>query len=129
MGITRKSRPPVLSSTLERAAYSIPEICFRNDISRNAYQRLRAEGRGPRETRFGLNLIRVTAEDEREWLHRLQENGANFEIRATERAVKAGTAAAQSDNHVSKRGRRPQSEPLKSKTKAVRTGTGADPPS
>lgn len=111
MGITRKSRPPVVSSTLERAAYTIPEICFRNDISRTAYHRLRAEGRGPRETRFGLNMIRITAEVEREWLHRLQENGADFEIQAVERASKAGTAAAQSDNHVSKRRRRSRSPP------------------
>jgi hypothetical protein len=106
MGITRKSQRSVSSSTLERAAFSIPEICFRNDISRTAYHRLRSEGRGPRETRFGLNLIRVTLEDEREWLHRLQEDGADFEVQAAERAVKAGTAAASSPTHVSKRRRR-----------------------
>jgi hypothetical protein len=106
MGITRKSQPSVAGSTLERGAFSIPEICFRNDISRTAYHRLRSEGRGPRETRFGLNLIRITAEDERDWLHRLQMEGADFEAQATERAVKAGAAAAQSPTHVSKRRRR-----------------------
>jgi hypothetical protein len=111
MGITRKSRPPVLSSTLERAAYTIPEICFRNDISRTAYHRLRSEGRGPRETRFGLNMIRITAEDERDWLHRLQEEGAKFEIQAAERAVKAGEAAVKSPKHVSKRRRRSRPPP------------------
>ena len=111
MGTTRKSQPPVPSSALERVAFSIPEICFRNDISRTAYHRLRAEGRGPREMRFGLNLIRITAEDEREWLHRLQEERAEFETQATERAVKAGTAAAQSPTHVSKRRRRARTPP------------------
>ena len=80
----------------------IPEICFRNDISRTAYHRLRSEGRGPRETRFGLNLIRITLEDEREWLHRLQEESAEFETQAVERAVKAGEAAVRSDKHISK---------------------------
>ena len=105
MGNT-KSQPS--SSALERASYTIPEICFRNHISRPKYHRLRAEGRGPAETRFGLNTIRVTAEAEREWLRRLQEEPSqDFETKATERAVKAGAAAVRSDLHVSKR-RRPK---------------------
>src|SRR5262249_10954827 len=94
------------SSALERASYTIPEICFRNHISRPKYHRLRAEGRGPAETRFGLNTIRVTAEAEREWLRRLQEEPSqDFETKAIERAVKAGDAAIKSDRHISKRGR------------------------
>jgi hypothetical protein len=98
-----KSEPS--SSALERASYTIPEICFRNHISRPKYHRLRAEGRGPAETRFGLNTIRVTAEAEREWLRRLQEEpGQDFETKAIERAVKAGAAAIKSARHVSKRG-------------------------
>jgi hypothetical protein len=97
-----KSEPS--SSALERASYTIPEICFRNHISRPKYHRLRAEGRGPAETRFGLNTIRVTAEAEREWLRRLQnEPGQDFETKAIERAVKAGAAAIKSARHVSKR--------------------------
>ena len=96
------------SSALERASYTIPEICFRNHISRPKYHRLRAEGRGPAETRFGLNTIRVTAEAEREWLHRLQEEpGQDFETKAIERAVKAGAAAIKSARHISKRQRVP----------------------
>ena len=94
------------SSALERASYTIPEVCFRNHISRPKYCRLRAEGRGPAETRFGLNTIRVTAEAEREWLRRLQEEpGQDFETKAIERAVKAGAAAIKSDRHISKKGR------------------------
>jgi hypothetical protein len=64
---------------------------------------LREKGRGPRETRFGLNIIRVTIEDERAWLHQLQQEGSKLEAQAVERAVKAGAAAVESDNHVSKR--------------------------
>jgi hypothetical protein len=94
-------------SALERASYTIPEICFRNNFSRSKYNKLRAEGRGPVETRFGLNTIRVTAEAERDWLRRLQEESdQDFEAKAIERAVKAGAAAARSPRHVSKRGRR-----------------------
>ena len=36
-------------------------------------------GRGPVEMRIGLNLIRVTAEAERDWQHRMQEPNADFE--------------------------------------------------
>ena len=99
-----KSEPS--SSALERASYTIAEICFRNHISRPKYHRLRAEGRGPAETRFGLNTIRVTAEAEREWLRRLQdEPNQDFETKAIERAMKAGGIAIKSPNHVSKRGK------------------------
>ena len=109
MGAT-KSEPG--SSALERASYTIPEICFRNHISRPKYHRMRAEGRGPVETRFGLNTIRVTAEDEREWLRRLQkESDQDFEARAAERAVRAGEAAVKSEKHISKRARRGRGGP------------------
>jgi hypothetical protein len=53
-----------------------------------------------------LNTIRVTAEAEREWLRRLQEEpGQDFETKAIERAVKAGAAAIKSDRHISKKQR------------------------
>jgi hypothetical protein len=88
-------------SALERAAYTIPEFCFRNNISRPTYHRLRAEGRGPVEMRVGLNLIRITAQAERDWQHRLQRPSADLEQRARTRAVKAGGAAVKSDRHIS----------------------------
>jgi hypothetical protein len=91
------------ASSLERVAYSIPEFCFRNNISRPTYHRLRAEGRGPVELRLGLNLIRITAEAERDWQRQMQEPQPDFETRAAERAVKAGDAAAKSDRHVSRK--------------------------
>ena len=100
MGATR---PEAGSSSLERAAYTIPEFCFRNDISRVAYHRLRAEGRGPVEMRIGLNMIRITAAAERDWQLQMQEPREDLETRATARAVKAGSAAAKSSKHVGKK--------------------------
>jgi hypothetical protein len=95
------------AASLGRASYTVSEICARNNISRSKYNKLRAEGRAPAETRFGLNTIRVTADDEREWLKRLQEEPSqDFETKAIERAVKAGAAAIKSPKHVSKQGPR-----------------------
>jgi len=85
----------------ERVAFPIPTFCYRNGISEPTYHRLRAKGRGPREMRIGLNLIRITAEAEREWQQQMQEDGTDLETRAAERAVKAGTAAVKSDRHIS----------------------------
>ena len=92
-------------SALERAAYSVQEFCLRNHISRPTYHRLRAEGRGPVEMRIGLNIIRITADAERDWQHRMQEPDQDFEARAVERAVKAGAAGVKSSKHVSNRRR------------------------
>jgi hypothetical protein len=90
-------------SSLERIAFTIPEFCFRNNISRPTYHRLRSEGRGPVEMRPGLNIIRITAEAERDWQRLMQEPREDFPTRAVARAVKAGDAAARSSAHVSKR--------------------------
>ena len=108
--VTKKQRT-VSDPLSERVAFPIPTFCYRNGISEPTYHRLRAKGRGPREMRIGLNLIRITAEAEREWQQQMQEDGADFEVQATERAVKAGTAAAQSPTHVSKRRRRARTPP------------------
>ena len=71
--------------------------------------------------RIGLNVIRITAEAERDWQRRMQEPSADLESRAVERAVKAGDAAARSDKHVSKRAARkvnpPDNSPLRVHTK------------
>ena len=75
-------------------------------ISRPTYHRLRAEGRGPVEMRVGLNLIRITAQAERDWQQQLQRPSADLERRARARAVKAGGAAVKSDKHISIRKRR-----------------------
>ena len=100
MGATKSK-----TSAVTRIAFSIPEFCFRNSISRPTYHRLRSQGRGPLEMRIGLNVIRITAEAEREWQRRMQKGSQDFEQQAVERAVKAGDAAVKSDNHVSKKRR------------------------
>ena len=105
MGATK---PEVVMPPLEHAAFSIAEFCSRNHISRPMYHRMRSAGRGPKEMRIGLNLTRITNAAEREWQLRMQEPNADFERRATARAVKAGDAAVKSSKHISKarRGRR-----------------------
>jgi hypothetical protein len=90
----------------EQLAFSIPQFCVRNHISWPTYRRLRLENRNPREMRIGLNLIRIAAEDERDWQQRMKEGGEEFALKATERAVKAGTAAAKSEKHISRKGKR-----------------------
>ena len=103
MGTTKTLQQSTPSSALERAAYTLAEFCYRNQISRPAYHRLRAEGRGPAEMRIGLNMIRITAEAEREWQQLMQEPNEELEQQAVERAVKAGEAAVKSDKHISKK--------------------------
>ena len=117
MGTTKALQQSAPSGALERAAYSIPEFCFRNHISRPAYHRLRSQKRGPVEMRVGLNLIRITVESERAWQRAMQEPREDLEARAIERAVKAGVAAAKSSKHVSKRTAR-KATPLDARAKA-----------
>lgn len=93
--------PPPESGGLSQWATD-PEFCFRNSISRPTYHRLRAEGRGPVEMRPGLNVIRITAEAERDWQRLMQEPREDLETRAVERAVKASEAAVRSEKHISK---------------------------
>jgi hypothetical protein len=101
--VSTTRNPEADSFSLERAAFTVPEFCIRNHISRPTYHRLRAQGRGPVEMRLGLNTIRITAEAEREWQHRMQKPREDLETRTAERAVKAGNAAAKSSAHVSKK--------------------------
>ena len=98
MGSRVRSDP----SLLERVAYTVPEFCFRNRLSRQKYNEMRANGRGPAEMRYGINTIRITAKAERDWQRAMQEPQPEVEQRAAERAVKAGDAAVKSDKHVSK---------------------------
>jgi hypothetical protein len=93
------------SSALERAAYTIPEFCFRNHISRPAYHRLRA-----------------TAEAERDWQRLMQEPNEALEQQAVARAVKAGDAAVKSNKHISKKTRRDR--PRQSEINPVRASRG-----
>ena len=74
-----------------------------SEPGRPAYHRLRAQGRNPTEMRIGLNMIRITAEAEREWQQLMQEPNEELEQQAVEQAVKAGEAAVKSDKHISKK--------------------------
>ena len=106
MGTDRsRAKAPALSGphSFERVAYTVPEFCFRNGISRPTYHRLRAQGRGPKEMRLGLNKILITADAERDWHELMQEPRPDLESRNAERAVMAGAAAVKSSAHVSKR--------------------------
>ena len=114
------THPPNDGLSVQRVVVSPQEFCVRNGISRQTYQRLRAQGRGPVEMRLGIGTIRITLTAELEWQRRMQEESEELEIRATQRAVKAGTAAVKSPKHVSKQGQRSQLESVK---------TGSDPPS
>ena len=60
MGGNRREASPF---SFERVAFTVPEFCFRNGISRPTYHRLRAQGRGPVEMRLGLNAIRTSGDD------------------------------------------------------------------
>jgi len=102
---------PKASAALERAAFTVPEFCYRNGISRQKYGTLKAEQRGPVEMRLGINTIRITAEAERDWQLLMQELQPDIETKAAERAVKAGAAAAKSPKHVSKTRRRSRQSP------------------
>jgi hypothetical protein len=107
VGNTRsEAERPTPRSSLDRVAYTIPEFCFRNHLSRQKYHKLRSEGRGPVEMRLGLNSIRITAEAERDWQRQMQEPRPDLEVRCVQRAVKAGDAAAKSSKHVSNRAAR-----------------------
>jgi hypothetical protein len=104
--VARSKKPVPAALLLNRVTYTIPQFCARNQISRPTYNRLRAGGLGPVEMRPGLNIIRITAEAERDWQQLMQEERKEFELKASERAVKAGEAAAKSEKHISKRKRR-----------------------
>jgi hypothetical protein len=84
-------------------------------MSRGFYYAMKARGMGPRETCLGLNRIIITAADEAAWLEaRANPRGtearliAEIEAMRKARGRRAGSAAAASPRHISKR-RKPQS--------------------
>jgi predicted DNA-binding transcriptional regulator AlpA len=66
---------------LPRAAYSIREFCAQHNLSRGTYYRLRAQGRAPREMRFGGKLVLISQEAARDWRKRHTDNPATTWIR------------------------------------------------
>jgi hypothetical protein len=100
---------------LERASYTVQEFCARHNISRPTYHRLRRLGLGPKEMRPAMNLIRITADADREWQRQMQKSRPDLEVKTAERAVKAGNAAAKSSKHISKI-RKQRTRPEKQRT-------------
>ena len=116
-------------SLLRRIAFSIPEFCFRNNISRPTYHRLRDEGRGPVEMRLGLNIIRITADAEREWQQRMQKPQHDVELKAVERAVKAATLQSRAPSMSARSGWRvATSEPAPCPPSSPPTDCSNSPP-
>jgi hypothetical protein len=84
----------------------------RGPMSTSFYNRLKKEGRGPRES-YADGKVFISVEAEQEW-DRARANPTGTEARLIakmkerrhQRALKAGRAAAASPRHVSKRGRR-----------------------
>ena len=103
-----------MSDTLqsEFGALSVAEWCRAKGICVATYHKLKRIGLTPEELRVpGRNIIRITAEADREWVARMREMTKTKEYeRETQRrramASKAGKIAGQSPLHVSKRGPR-----------------------
>jgi hypothetical protein len=103
------------TAPLQRSVFTVKEFCARNNISLLTYRQLRAQRRALREMWLGssltrlntmrINMVRIHAEDERDWQQLMREGGEELALKATARAVKAGAAAVKSDRHVSKRKR------------------------
>jgi hypothetical protein len=117
--IARKPRASLLEMRLvetrpvtcpvEPQAFSIAEFCARNRISLSTFHKLKNQGRGPRLMCLG-RAIRISVEAERDW-RALREKASGAERRAIMRdaqrrsaaARQAGTSAAKSPRHVSRR--------------------------
>jgi hypothetical protein len=85
-----------------KVAFTVPEFCIRNGLSRAKYRKLKAAKRGPREMRYGFNTIRITLDAERDWQRAMEQDAEEFDAKATARAVKAAAASVDSPRHISK---------------------------
>jgi hypothetical protein len=115
-------QPPAISkATPAEPAKSISAFCRSKGMSRGFYYGLKRRGLAPKVDEIivpgepgvnrgrGSKLIRITAESERAWDERMAQlragEVAQLEVaRAHEQRVEAGKLAAQSAEHVSRRG-------------------------
>ncbi len=96
------------SPSAAQIAFSIPEFCVRNGISKSKYHKLKKEGRGPAEMRLGVLAVRITVEAERAW-HVAMSNPSGEEAvlrakmveEAVQRGQRAGRLAVLSARHPS----------------------------
>lgn len=101
------------ASNVERQAFSVGEFCLRNRISKTTYQKLRRDGRGPREMKLGGTLVRISVEAEQEW-RTARERPSNAELRLLQREAehrrrvnrRNGQRSAASPNHINKQRKR-----------------------
>jgi hypothetical protein len=98
-----------LTSDKQEPARTIPEWCEGKRICVATYYKLKKLGLTPDELHVpGTNIRRITPEADRAWIARMAELTKTKEYkreakRRTDLAKKAGTLAAESLKHVSKR--------------------------
>ena len=96
-----------------RFAFTIPQFCYRNNMSVFTYNRLRRNGRGPKEMRL-WNKVLISIESETAWRH-TRDNPAAEEAAEIARTIerqrakghKGAVRSLQSPTHISnvRRGR------------------------
>ena len=96
----------------EERAMTIADFCYRENLSRSLYYKLKRVGLGPEETRI-LNLVRISPEARAKWhailAERRQSAAAALESeRKRVQTAQAGRLAAQSPKHVSRRAAPPR---------------------
>jgi hypothetical protein len=97
---------------LQHSSFTISQFCFRNQISKAAYYRLKRMALGPREMRIGLN-VRITGEEETRWqrdrsnpkTRRERKLRAAAEAKTHARAKRGGKLSVKSPRHISNRRR------------------------
>jgi predicted DNA-binding transcriptional regulator AlpA len=57
---------------VQRLAFSIDELCAAAGIGRTLYERMKRKGKGPRETRIGTKVVRISRQAAEEWLAQLE---------------------------------------------------------
>jgi hypothetical protein len=105
-------RAPMLPTTKEASrmsqpeppSYTISSFCLAENITRPVYYKLKRQGLGPKEMRYG-RVVRISSRARSEW-QRAREKSTEVQQRHDakmhERALVAGAAAAASPLHVSK---------------------------
>jgi hypothetical protein len=56
---------------VKRIGLSIAEVCAAADVSRSFYERMKRQGKGPKELRLSDKTVRVTPAEARKWLRTL----------------------------------------------------------
>jgi predicted DNA-binding transcriptional regulator AlpA len=59
---------------VKRIGLSIDELCAAADISRSFYERMKRQGKGPKEMRLGKKVIRISPAAAEEWVRGLEAN-------------------------------------------------------